>query len=97
METVKVSLAIGQVTIAEECVGYAASLSTKKLCYLRYKVYDKSELTSFEEVRVAAIIVVCASAFLPPCQSRWSPESSGPAVCSGVWRAMSSATRLQDM
>ena len=81
METVKVSLAIGQVTIAEECVGYAASLSTKKLCYLRYKVYDKSELASLtrlgeEPVLVPSSLLVRASGHPSP-QDQQCAEGCG--------------------
>jgi C2 domain-containing protein 3 len=42
MAAAKLCLTIGQVGIGEECITYAASSIARKLCYLRYKVYDKN-------------------------------------------------------
>ena len=67
MAAAKLCLTIGQVGIGEECITYAASSIARKLCYLRYKVYDKSEHCPPDcEVSVCIVFVL----FARPCHDQ---------------------------
>ena len=55
LECVRWHLSISRVQVSEDSVRYPSPTSLRKLCYLRYKVYDRSECSTHTQLLLLSV------------------------------------------